>query len=173
MQFLLLMGALVLTLVILPNIAQSAALGVGAPAPYFDLPATGGKNVKLSDYKGQNLIIVFYPKDQTPGCTTQLCRLRDDLSRFQAKNTAIIASNPADLKSHEAFAQKQHYTFPILVDKDRAMAKAYGVGSVLGFNDRTVFIVDAHGTIAYVKKGMPSNEELSGVIEKLNQKGHP
>src|SRR5690606_16526612 len=96
-------------------------LSVGTTAPDFDLPATGGRQVRLSDFRGRNLIIVFYPKDQTPGCTRQLCALRDDKELFAGLNTAIIASNPDSVESHERFAEAQNYDFPILVDADRSM----------------------------------------------------
>lgn len=104
---------------------QFQPLAIGTPAPDFDLPAHTGEQVKLSDFRGKNLIIVFYPKDQTPGCTKQLCALRDDQEHFAKLNTAIIASNPDSAESHTRFAEKQSYAFPILVDAEKKMADAY------------------------------------------------
>jgi peroxiredoxin Q/BCP len=139
----------------------------GTTAPDFDLAATGGKPIKLSDFQGKNLIIVFYPKDQTPGCTQQLCALRDDLSDFQALNTDIIASNPDSLASHERFVEKQAYPFPILVDEDKAMAKAYHALKEEGGIQRTVYIIDGKGVIRYSKQGLPPDTELLDAINSF------
>lgn len=144
-------------------------LPVGIKAPDFDLPATGGKQVKLSDFTGKNLIIVFYPKDQTPGCTQQLCALRDDTAMFAALNTEFIASNPDSLESHERFCEKQGYQFPILVDADRAMAAAYHALKEDGKGiQRTVYIIDRDGIIRYGKQGLPPDTELAEAIKSFS-----
>lgn len=143
-------------------------LPVGTKAPDFDLPATGGKQVKLSDYRGKNLIIVFYPKDQTPGCTQQLCALRDDTEMFEQLNTEIIASNPDSVESHERFCEKQAYQFPILVDENRAMAKAYHALKEDGKGiQRTVYILDGEGMVRYAKQGLPPDTELADAIRSF------
>lgn len=142
-------------------------LAPGTKAPDFNLPATGGKSVSLSDFQGKNLIIVFYPKDQTPGCTKQLCALRDDLADFQALNTDIIGSNPDSLESHERFVEKQSYPFPILVDADKAMAKAYHALKEEGGIQRTVYIIDGTGVIRYSKQGLPPDTELLDAIKSF------
>ena len=143
-------------------------LPVGLQAPDFDLPATGGLQVKLSDYQGKNLIIVFYPKDQTPGCTQQLCALRDDTEMFRQLNTQFIGSNPDSVESHERFRAAQGYEFPILVDADRSMAKAYHALKEDGKGiQRTVYIIDKNGMIRYAKQGLPPNSELADVIQAL------
>lgn len=140
-------------------------LPVGMPAPNFDLPATSGRQVSLSDYSGKNLIIVFYPKDQTPGCTQQLCALRDDEDTFAGLNTAIIASNPDSVESHERFAEKQQYQFPILVDEGKKMAEAYHAVKPEGGIQRTVYILDKEGMIRYSKQGLPPDSELIDAIK--------
>jgi peroxiredoxin Q/BCP len=140
-------------------------LALGTPAPDFDLPATGGKQIRLSDFKGRNLVIVFYPKDQTPGCTKQLCALRDDLAAFEALNTSVIASNPGSLESHERFVAAQTYPFPILVDSDKLMAQAYHALKPEGGIQRTVYILDAEGVIRYAKQGLPDDSELLAAIQ--------
>jgi peroxiredoxin Q/BCP len=143
-------------------------LPAGTKAPDFNLPATGGRQVKLSDYQGKNLIIVFYPKDQTPGCTQQLCALRDDMEMFKALNTEVIASNPDSIESHERFCTAQGYQFPILVDAERSMAKAYHALKEDGKGiQRTVYIVDANGVIRYGKQGLPADSELAAVIRSF------
>lgn len=147
-------------------IDQYQPLPVGTKAPDFDLLATGDKQVSLSDYKGKNLIIVFYPKDQTPGCTQQLCALRDDTEMFKALNTEFIASNPDSIESHERFCAAQNYQFPILVDADRKMAKAYHALKEDGKGiQRTVYIIDESGVVRYSKQGLPSDAELARVIQ--------
>jgi thioredoxin-dependent peroxiredoxin len=144
-------------------------LPVGTKAPDFDLPATGGRQVKLSDFKGKNLIIVFYPKDQTPGCTQQLCALRDDTELFQALNTEFIASNPDSVESHERFCAAQSYQFPILVDSERTMAKAYHALKEDGKGiQRTVYILDGDGVIQYAKQGLPPDTELAEAIRSFS-----
>lgn len=143
-------------------------LPVGIQAPDFNLPATGGLQVKLSDYKGKNLIIVFYPKDQTPGCTQQLCALRDDTELFQALNTEFIGCNPDSVESHERFRTAQNYQFPILVDADRSMARAYHALKEDGKGiQRTVYIIDEHGVIRYSRQGLPPDTELADAIRKF------
>jgi thioredoxin-dependent peroxiredoxin len=139
-------------------------LVIGTPAPKFSLLATGDKTVSLADYKGKNLIIVFYPKDQTPGCTQQLCALRDDMVALNDLNTAVIASNPDGLDSHQRFADKQGYTFPILVDADKTMATAYQTLKPEGGIQRTVYIVDTEGVIRYAVQGLPKNDVLMAAI---------
>jgi peroxiredoxin Q/BCP len=144
-------------------------LPLGTQAPDFDLPATGGRQVKLSDYLGKNLIIVFYPKDQTPGCTQQLCALRDNTALFQGLNTEFLGSNPDSMESHEKFASAQSYQFPILVDANRTMAKAYRALKEDGKGiQRTVYIIDAKGVIRFAKQGLPPDSELVETIKTFS-----
>jgi peroxiredoxin Q/BCP len=151
-----------------PNAYAMEPLTIGTQAPDFDLPASGGQQIKLSDFAGKNLVIVFYPKDQTPGCTRQFCALRDDLSDFEAANTAIIGSNPGSRESHERFIAAQSYPFPILVDADRQMAQAYHALKEDGKGiARTVYIIDASGVIRYAKAGLPPDSELLEAIRNF------
>jgi peroxiredoxin Q/BCP len=142
-----------------------APLPVGTPAPAFSLPATGGRTLSLADYQGKNLIIVFYPKDKTSGCTKQLCALRDDVDEFAGLNTAIIASNPGSLASHERFVEAYTYPFPILVDADKTMAEAYHALKPEGGIQRTVYIIDGQGIIRFAQQGMPSDAALAEAIK--------
>lgn len=142
-------------------------LQTGTQAPDFSLPDQTGKLISLSDFKGRNLIIVFYPKDQTPGCTQQLCALRDDMALFKNLGTAIIASNPGSAESHARFAEKQGYHFPILVDAEQVMAESYHVLKPEGGIQRTVYILDGQGVIRYTKQGLPPDTELEAAIESF------
>ncbi len=148
---------------------QYEPLALGTKAPSFDLPASSVEgNVKLSDYAGRNLILVFYPRDKTPGCTRQLCALRNDKDLFEGLNTAIIASNFGSLASHQSFTEDQNYPFPILVDADRTMAKAYNALKENGTSiQRTVYIIDGKGVIRYAKQGMPTDEQLAEAIKQF------
>ncbi|MEM0950902.1 MAG: peroxiredoxin [Cyanobacteria bacterium P01_H01_bin.74] len=149
-----------------PSTVELSPLAVGTKAPDFDLPASGGVQVKLSDYAGKNLIIVFYPKDQTPGCTKQLCALQADTEKFKALNTAFIGSNPASQESHERFSEKEGYTFPIVVDAERTMARDYhALKEDCKGIQRTVYIVDETGVIRYAEQGLPSDEVLMEAIK--------
>ncbi len=150
--------------------ATDAPLAIGTQAPDFDLPASQStKNVRLSDFAGKNLVLVFYPKDQTPGCTRQLCALQTDREMFRGLNTEVLASNPGSEESHEGFSEKQGYEFPILVDAQREMAKAYHALKENGTSiQRTVYIMDGQGVIQYAKQGLPTDEALVEAIKKFS-----
>lgn len=149
---------------------QPHVLPVGAKAPDFNnVLATGSLSISLSDYAGRFLIMVFYPKDQTPGCTQQLCSLRDDKAIFDGLNTEIIGVNFDGLESHERFVEKQSYPFPILVDTGNKIAMAYGAAKSESGIQRTVYIVGPDGTIVFGEQGMPSDEKLADAIRKASQ----
>ncbi len=146
---------------------QPQVLPVGSPAPNFsNVLATGNRNVNLTDYRGKFLIMVFYPKDQTPGCTRQLCALRDDIGIFQELNTEILGVNPDGLESHERFVAKQAFPFPILVDAGATIARDYGALKPEGGIQRTVYIINPQGAIIFAQQGMPTDEELAAIIRQ-------
>ena len=147
--------------------ASGDPLPVGTPAPDFVLEDQSGKSTRLQDYHGKHVVLVFYPGDNTPGCTIQLCSLRDELGKFKAANAEVLASNPASRESHMKFAKAQKYPFPILVDQDKSMAKAYRSLGQGGIVSRTVYIIDKNGVIRYAKRGMPGNDELLSVLKSL------
>lgn len=134
-------------------------LAVGSAAPMFSLVSSNGDTVKLMDFRdNKNVVLVFYPGDQTPGCTKQLCALRDDYSAFVKKDAVIFGINPAGIRSHKKFIEKQHYQFPLLVDEGKAVAKLYGTNGLL--IKRTVYVIDKKGVIIFAKRGMPSDVEI-------------
>lgn len=145
----------------------STLLPIGHKAPNFSLPATTGKPVKLADYQGKKLIIIFYPMDQTPGCTIQLCAMRDLYPEIKALGGEGIAVNPASVESHRKFAAKQNYQFPLLEDKKKTMAHDYGVLGHLGMINRTVYIVDKKGIVRFAQRGMPSTQDLLQALKKI------
>jgi thioredoxin-dependent peroxiredoxin len=137
----------------------SMLLGIGTKAPDFSLVSSNGDTIHLSDFSGKNdVVLVFYPGDQTPGCTKQLCAIRDDYSKFTEKNIKIFGVNPADKESHRRFIEKQKYQFPLLVDPNQKTAKLYGAGGMM--INRTVYAIDKKGMIVFAKRGMPSNDEI-------------
>lgn len=167
--FCLVLAGLLLVQVFTPTLSGWAkgTLKEGDRAPSFSLVGSDGKITTSESLKGHPYVLVFYPGDNTPGCTIQLCRLRDGYAQFQQKQTAIFGVNHADKQSHEGFARKQKLPFPLLVDSKRQLAKAYGVGSTLGFVHRTVFVIDGQGIVRFAQDGMPSNETLLDAIAKM------
>ena len=136
-------------------------------APEFSLQSDAGDSVKLGDFRGKkSVVLVFYPGDQTPGCTKQLCAVRDDYEEFTKKGAVVFGINPADRISHRAFAKAQHYQFPLLVDKGKSVAALYGAKGV--FVKRTVYVIDSSGKIVYAKRGMPPDSEILAAIPALN-----
>ena len=141
-------------------------LKVGTKAPAFNkVVATGGISISLKDFEGSFLVMVFYPKDSTPGCTRQLCALRDDLADFSAANTKVIGVNQGSLNSHENFVAKQSYNFPILVDEGSKIAQAYGAQKENGGTQRTVYIINPQGQIIFAEQGMPTDQTLLEAVK--------
>ena len=130
------------------------SLSVGDAAPAFTLPSTVGGQVSLSQFLGQPLVIVFYPGDDTPVCTKQLNSYNDDLSQFEALNAQVVAISAQSVESHEKFSDKHGFKFPLLADTDKSVAGAYGTLGPLGFPRRSVFIVDAAGTVRYAHRAI-------------------
>jgi len=122
---------------------------VGEPAPEFRLPGTGGRDYTLSEYRGRPVVLVFYPGDDTPVCTKQLNSYNDDLGAFDAVGAQVLAISPQDVASHERFATKFGFRFPLLADTDKAVAAAYGTLGPMGFPRRSVFVIDAEGAIRW------------------------
>jgi len=135
-------------------------LKVSDPAPPFTGTTTDGSAVSLADYAGKKLVLYFYPKDDTPGCTKQACSLRDHNAEIRAKGAEILGVSTQDQASHQQFTAKYWLNFPLLADTDKAVSKAYGaVGggglmglalNVLGVANRITFIIDEQGKIAHI-----------------------
>lgn len=132
-------------------------LQVGQTAPDFSLPDQEGVRHQLSDYQGKWVVVYFYPKDDTPGCTTQACGIRDNITRFKQNNTEVFGISVDSVRSHQKFAEKYKLPFTILADDQKDVVKDYGVWEekkfmgkkYMGVN-RTTFIVDPHGDIAAI-----------------------
>jgi peroxiredoxin Q/BCP len=133
-------------------------LPVGAAAPAFTAKDTTGKTVKLSDFADKILVLYFYPKDDTPGCTKEACSFRDSYSEFRGKDIAVLGVSRDSEASHQKFAEKFSLPFPLLADVDGAITKAYDV--VKGEKaKRVTYIIDKIGKIAQVYEGDNLNTE--------------
>lgn len=148
-------------------------VGVGDAAPAFTLPGTGGKEYSLADYAGQPVVIVFYPGDDTPVCTKQLNAYSNDVSDFEGVGAQVLAISSQGVESHERFAAKYGFTFPLLADVDKVVAGAYGTLGPLGFPRRSVFVVDGAGVIRYAHRAIAgltfrSSEELVAAVRSAS-----
>jgi peroxiredoxin Q/BCP len=149
------------------------SVGVGDRAPSFTLPGTGGTQYSLSDYAGQNVVLVFYPGDDTPVCTKQLNAYNDGIEQFEGLDAQVLGISAQDVASHERFSGKHGFGFPLLADTDKAVAAAYGTLGPIGFPRRSVFIVDREGVIRYAHRAIAGLTyrpvgELVGVLQRLS-----
>jgi peroxiredoxin Q/BCP len=146
---------------------------VGSPAPAFKLQDQTGKWHELSDYKGKWVVLYFYPKDNTPGCTTQACEFRDNIFAYRELGAAILGVSVDDVDSHKAFSDQYNLPFPILADHEKKTAAAYGtLTRYVGIAEmarRDTFIIDPEGKVAkhYVKVDPKGHSEA--VIADLKQ----
>jgi peroxiredoxin Q/BCP len=146
------------------------AADVGSPAPSFTLPSTEGET-SLEAYRGQVVVLVFYPGDDTAVCTKQLTTYNDDLSSFEGLGAQLLAISPQSVESHERFSGKQGgFRFPMLADEDKAVFQAYGCVGPLGFARRCIFVIDARGIVRYAHRSLTnitfrSSEELLEAIK--------
>ena len=131
------------------------SVGVGDTAPDFELAGTGGRRYSLSSYRGQAVVLAFYPGDNTPVCTKQLNTYTDDIGAFRDVGASVLAISPQSVESHEAFAAKQGgFAFPLLADTDKAVGDAYGIIGPLGFYRRSAFVIDGNGRIVYLHRAV-------------------
>lgn len=130
------------------------SIKVGDQAPDFTLPGTGGRSYSLSDFAGKPLVIAFYPGDDTPVCTKQLNSYNDEFAEFESLDANVIGISAQGVASHEAFAAKHGFKFPLLADVDKAVAAAYGTLGPLGFPRRSVFVVASDGRIVYAHRAL-------------------
>lgn len=147
-----------------------STLALGAKAPAFTLKDQQGKPVSLADFVGkQNVVLIFYPGDMTPGCTIQLCGIRDNWARFELTDTAVFGVNHADADSHGQFADKYHLPFPLLIDTNKTVSKKYGaVRKIFSATviKRTVVAIDKTGHIVLMRHGMPKEAEILKALVK-------
>lgn len=146
------------------------AISIGDLAPDFTLPGTGGRDYTLSSYRGQPVVLVFYPGDDTPVCTKQLNSYNNELSAFDTVGAQVLAISAQDVSSHEEFSSKHGFQFPLLADTDKTVAGLFGTVGPLGYPRRSVFVIDAQGIIRYAHKAIAGLtfrpvEELVAAVE--------
>lgn len=148
----------------------------GDRAPRFSLKDGEGRTVKLADFKGRKVVLYFYPRDMTPGCTKEACAFQDDLSEFDERNTVVLGVSTDDERSHGRFAEKYNLRFPLLADTDHQVAEAYGVwqeknmyGRKMWGIKRTTFIIDEQGRIAHAFDKVSPAEHSREVLDTLDR----
>jgi len=156
--------------------AQADDLKPGDPAPAFELRDQHGKMHHLSDYQGQWLVLYFYPKDDTPGCTSEACEFRDDFMTLQGLDVRLLGVSLDDVKSHKEFAEKYHLPFPLLSDRTGEVARVYGSLWKLGpirFARRHTFIIDPQGRMAKIYRSVAPkthSDQVIGDLENLRSR---
>ncbi len=161
-----------------PRIARAAMLAVGAPAPDFHSQMVSGDQVapvKLADFHGHKLVLYFYPKDNTPGCTREACAFRDGYARFQAAGIAVLGCSIDSADSHKAFIKKYSLPFSLLLDPDRGIARAYGADNgipILGLDRRVTYVIGEDGLILKVYPSVDPGIHAQQIIHDLGA-DHP
>jgi peroxiredoxin Q/BCP len=146
----------------------------GKPAPDFELASDSGETVSLSALRGRPVVLYFYPKDDTPGCTKQACGIRDTYGEFERAGAVVLGVSPDDEGSHVKFKQKYELPFTLLADTDHAVAEQYGVWSqksymgrkYMGVN-RSTFVIDADGTVKKVLRDVKPGTHADEVLAAL------
>jgi peroxiredoxin Q/BCP len=151
------------------------SLTVGMEAPEFSLPSTTGERITLSDYRGKRVVLYFYPKDDTPGCTMEACAFRDNMARIESKGAVLFGISLDDELSHQRFAQKYNLTFPLLADVDAAVSRKYGTykeknlyGRTFWGIERTTFVVDRDGKVENVFRRVKVEGHADEVLATLS-----
>jgi peroxiredoxin Q/BCP len=146
----------------------------GKPAPDFELENDSGGTVRLSDLRGKPVVLYFYPKDDTPGCTTEACEFRDAYDRYRERGIEILGVSPDDVTSHGKFKSKYELPFTLLADPDHRTAEAYGVWGERSFAgkkymgiNRSTFIIDEDGNVARAMLGIKPAGHAAAVLEHL------
>ncbi|HZZ08891.1 MAG TPA: peroxiredoxin [Candidatus Binataceae bacterium] len=161
-----------------PRIARAAMLSVGAPAPDFHSQVVSGDQlapVGLADFHGRKLVLYFYPKDNTPGCTKEACAFRDGYARFQAAGIAVLGCSIDSPESHKAFIRKYRLPFPLLLDPDRSIARAYGAENgipILGLDRRITYVIGEDGRISKVYPSVDPGVHAKQIVHDLGA-DHP
>jgi thioredoxin-dependent peroxiredoxin len=146
----------------------------GKPAPDFELPGDEGETVRLSSLRGRPVVLYFYPKDDTPGCTAQACGIRDAWDAFEERGAVVLGVSPDDVSSHVTFKRKHGLPFTLLADEDHRVSELYGVwgereyrgNRFMGIN-RSTFVIDAEGAVARALYGVKPDGHADLVLDAL------
>jgi thioredoxin-dependent peroxiredoxin len=146
----------------------------GSVAPDFELPSDDGGRIRLSDLRGRPVVLYFYPRDDTPGCTTQACELRDAYAHFENRGAVVLGVSPDDEASHARFKSKHSLPFTLLADEDHHVSEAYGVwgereyaGKKYMGITRSTFVIDPDGRVAAAMYGVKPQGHAAKVLEAL------
>ncbi|WNG40425.1 thioredoxin-dependent thiol peroxidase [Archangium violaceum] len=146
----------------------------GTPAPDFQLQDQNGNDVKLSQLRGKNVVLYFYPKDDTPGCTREACDFRDEHSALQEAGAVVLGVSPDDIRSHQKFATKFSLPFPLLADTGHQVAESYGVWGEKSLYGRTfmgitraTFLIDTEGKVARVWPKVKVQGHVQDILQSL------
>lgn len=152
------------------NYQDIPPIKIGDKAPLFSLQNQKGQKISLEAFKGKkNVLLIFYPGDNTPGCTKQLCAVRDDFSKFKDLDTVIFGINQAGTESHQKFIDNYKLPFDLLIDTDREVSKKYkALKFMFGHESikRSVVLINKEGQIIFLKRGMPSDQEIIDSLKK-------
>ncbi len=147
----------------------------GNKAPIFNLPASNGETISLDQYKGQYVILYFYPKDNTPGCTKEACQFRDDFNTYKKKNCIILGISKDSIDSHKKFIEKQNLPFLLLSDPNNEVCELYSVwkekmnyGKKYMGIERTTFIIDPNGNIQKIFKKVKVDGHSNNILENIS-----
>jgi peroxiredoxin Q/BCP len=141
-------------------------LSVGDTAPQFTVKDTNGNTVSLSDYAGKTVVLYFYPKDDTPGCTKEACSFRDSYADYQGKDVIVFGVSRDDEASHKAFTDKYSLNFPLLADTDGALTRAYDVDGG-GYSKRVTYVIDGNGKISKVYTTINTETHAGDILAEI------
>lgn len=149
---------------------MSELIETGVPAPEFDLKTSTGDTFRLSDARGTSMpLLIFYPKDFTPGCTRQLDEMNANIAALSAASITPFGVNPGDADSHAKFEASLGLTYPLLVDEDSKVAQAYGAIKESGTGiERSVVLIDKNGTVVFAERGAPSWDVILDALKSVS-----
>ncbi len=146
------------------------ALSVGTTAPNFVARDTNGNAISLSDFRGKTVVLYFYPKDDTPGCTKEACSFRDSYAEYQGKDLAVLGVSRDDESSHQAFTSKFNLPFPLLADVDGVITNAYDVAAEKNgfhYSQRVTYVIDGEGKIVQVYDSINTDTHAADILAAI------
>lgn len=153
---------------------SSKPLSIGDPALDFELMSDNGQKVKLSDFRGKRVILYFYPRDNTPGCTTQACGFRDRYPQIEEQDAVVLGVSPDNAESHRKFKTKYNLPFLLLVDADHRVAETYGVwnsGSLISGIIRSHFVIDEQGKLEDIQVQVSPTDSVERAMKTIGAGG--